>query len=179
MLRSGPDYRINNAAILDAGHFLFATGNEAQIKIMGKAVPSTLAVEGNVLGAAISPDGKWLAAGGLYKATNPLGAVHEPIVCLFDLASDKPEPVRQQIADGITQGIIWSLRWLSDGTLMGVTGGGTGGLLLFWKPDADKDFHRFQLPSLARDMDLHPDGVQVITAHHDRHVRLIKLAAKG
>ena len=133
---------------------------------------------GGVRGLAVSPDGKWLAAGGLYKATNPLGAVHEPIICLFDLASDKPDPVRQQIAEGVTQGIIWGLRWLSDGSLMGVSGGGSGGFLIFWKPDADKDFHRFSLPNLARDIDLHPDGLQVATAHHDRHVRITKLAAK-
>lgn len=134
---------------------------------------------GGIRALAISPDGKWLAAGGLYKASNPLGAVHEPIVCLFDLTSDKPEPVRQQIADGITGGVIWRLCWLSDGSLMGVTGGSSGGFLLFWKTDSDKDFTRFKLPTLARDMDLHPDGLQVATAHYDRHVRVIKLAAKA
>jgi hypothetical protein len=31
---------------------------------------------------------------------------------------------------------------------------------------------------LMRDMDLHPDGLQVATAHHDRHVRITRLAAK-
>ena len=62
--------------------------------------------------------------------------------------------------------------------IMGVTGGGSGGFLLFWKPDADKDYHRFQLPNLARDMDVHPDGLQVATAHYDRNVRITRLAAK-
>ena len=52
---------------------------------------------------AVSPDGKWLAAGGLYKATNPLGAVHEPIVLLFDWESQKVE--KQQIAEGIPGGV--------------------------------------------------------------------------
>jgi hypothetical protein len=61
---------------------------------------------------------------------------------------------------------------------MGVSGGGSGGFLLFWKADSEKDINRFQLPSLARDMDLHPDGIQVVTAHYDRHVRISKLAAK-
>lgn len=133
---------------------------------------------GGVRALAISPDGKWLAAGGLYKASNPLGAVHEPLVCLFDLASDKLEPVRQQVADEIPGGVIWRLCWLADGSLLGLTGGSSGGLLLFWKPDADKDFHRFKLPNLARDMDLHPDGLQVATAHYDRHIRVTRLAAK-
>ena len=56
-------------------------------------------------------------------------------------------------------------------------GGSSGGFLLFWKPDADKDFHRFALPALARDMDLHADGIRVATAHYDKHVRIVALAA--
>jgi hypothetical protein len=102
--------------------------------------------------------------------------VHEPIVLLFNWESQKVE--KQQIAEGITGGVVWRLRWLADGSLMGVSGGSTGGFLLFWKPDGDKDYFRFQLPNIARDMDLHPDGLQVATAHHDRHVRITRLAAK-
>jgi WD40 repeat protein len=131
---------------------------------------------GGIRAIAVSPDGKWLACGGLHKATNPLGAVHEPIVLLFDWESQKLE--RQLIAEGITQGVIWRLRWLADGSLMGLSGGANGGFLLFWKTDADKDFHRFQLPNIARDMDLHADGLQVATAHHDNHVRITRLAAR-
>jgi WD40 repeat protein len=131
---------------------------------------------GGVRALAISPEGKWVAAGGLYKATNPLGAVHEPLSLLFDCETQKLE--KQQIADGIPGGVIWRLRWLGDGSLMGVTGGSTGGILLFWKTDADKPFHTFKLPALARDMDLHPDGLQVATVHSDKHVRITRLAAK-
>ncbi|MCA9050805.1 MAG: WD40 repeat domain-containing protein [Planctomycetaceae bacterium] len=136
---------------------------------------------GGIRAIAVSPDGKWLAAGGLYKATNPLGAVHEPLVLLYDLeqpdSEESRKPVRQLIAEGITQGVVWRLKWLADGSLMGLSGGGSGGFLLFWKPDTDKDHHRFQLPNLARDMDLHPNGLQVATAHHDRHLRITRLAA--
>jgi WD40 repeat protein len=131
---------------------------------------------GGIRAIAVSPDGKWLAAGGLHKATNPLGAVHEPLVLLFDWESQKLE--KQQIAEGITGGVVWRLRWLADGSLMGVSGGSSGGWLLFWKSDAEKDIHRFQLPNIARDMDLHPDGLSVATAHHDRHLRITRLAAK-
>lgn len=131
---------------------------------------------GGVRALELSPDSKYLAAGGLHKASNPLGAVHEPLVLLFNPETGEIE--RQLIAEGITGGVIWRLRWLKDGTLMGVTGGGSGGWLLFWKPDSEKDFHRFQLPNIARDMDLHPDGVRVATAHHDRHLRITNLTAK-
>ncbi|MBL8815597.1 MAG: hypothetical protein JNL58_06180 [Planctomyces sp.] len=131
---------------------------------------------GGVRALAVSPDGKKLAAGGLHKASNPLGAVHEPLVLIFNWENQTLE--KSLIAEGITQGVIWNLRWLSDGSVMGVTGGGNGGFLLFWKPDMEKDYHRFQLPNLARDMDLHSDGIQVATAHHDKHVRITRLEAK-
>jgi hypothetical protein len=97
------------------------------------------------------------------------------LVLLFNWETQKLE--KQQVADGITGGVVWRLRWLGDGSLMGVSGGSSGGWLLFWKPDAEKDFHRFQLPNIARDMDLHPDGLSVASAHHDRHVRITRLAA--
>ncbi|WP_435011616.1 WD40 repeat domain-containing protein [Tundrisphaera lichenicola] len=132
---------------------------------------------GGVRGLAITPDGKSVAAGGLHKATNPLGAVHEPIVLLFDGESRKN--MKTQLADGIAGGVIWRLRYLADGSLMGGSGGSTGGLLLFWKSDAEKDFHRLALPNILRDMDLHPEGLLVATAHHDRHVRIIRLGAKA
>lgn len=130
---------------------------------------------GGVRALAVSPDNKHLAAGGLHKASNPLGAVHEPLCLLFSWESQ--QLLRSQIADSIPGGVLWRLCWLADGSLMGVTGGSSGGLLLFWKPDADKDYHRFALPSLARDMDLHPDGLRVATAHSDRHLRITRLAA--
>lgn len=133
---------------------------------------------GGVRALAPSPDGRWLAAGGLHKASNPLGAVHEPLVLLFNWETQKVE--KQLTADNIPQGVIWRLIWLGDGTtLMGLSSGGSGGMLLFWKPDAEKAFHRFGLPHLARDMDLHPDGLQVATAHYDRHLRITRLAAKA
>jgi WD40 repeat protein len=132
---------------------------------------------GGVRGLDVSPDGKLVAAGGLHKATNPLGAVHEPIALLFDAESRKT--VRTLLADGITQGVIWRLRFLAEGSLLGGCGGGKGGFLLFWKTDADKDFHRFALPNILRDMDLHPDGLRVATAHYDGNVRITRLAAKA
>lgn len=131
---------------------------------------------GGVRSLAVSPDGKWLAAGGLHKASNPLGAVNEPLVLLFNWETQKVE--QQLIAEGITGGVVWRLRWLADGSLVGLSSGSSGAFLLFWKPDAPKDYFRFGLPALARDMDLHADGLQLATAHYDKHVRIIKLAKK-
>jgi WD domain, G-beta repeat len=130
---------------------------------------------GGVRGLAISPDGGSVAGGGLHKATNPLGAVHEPIVLVFDAKTRKL--TRTLLTDGIKGGVIWTLRFLADGSLMGACGGTSGGFLLFWKSGADKDYHRLTLPASARDMDLHPDGLRVATAHPDGYVRITRLAA--
>lgn len=131
---------------------------------------------GGIRGISVSPDLAYVAAGGLHKATNPLGAVHEPLILLFQWSD--AALARSHIAEGITQGVIWGMAHLADGTLVGASGGGNGGFLVFWKPDADKDFHRFQLPNIVRDMHLAPDGLRVATAHHDKKVRITRLAAK-
>ena len=131
---------------------------------------------GGVRGMAITRDQGVMAAGGLHKATNPLGAVHEPLVLVFDTKTRKL--ARTLLSDGITGGVIWRLRYLSDGTLMGGCGGSNGGILLFWKSGTDKDVHRFALPNILRDMDLHPDGLRVATAHHDGTARITFLCAR-
>ncbi len=131
---------------------------------------------GGVRALALSANNKTLAAGGLYKATNPLGAVNEPLVLLFDWDTQKVS--KQLTADSIPGGSISRLCWLGDGSLIGTCGGTTGGFLLFWKVDAEKAYHRLQLPANVRDMDLHPDGLQVATAHADKQLRITRLAAK-
>ena len=84
---------------------------------------------------------------------------------------------KSHLAEGITQGVIWRLLYPGDGTLMGLSGGGSGGFLLFWRADGEMDVHRFALPNLARDMDLHADGTTVASAHYDRHVRITRLSS--
>ncbi|MGD9854255.1 MAG: WD40 repeat domain-containing protein [Planctomycetaceae bacterium] len=132
---------------------------------------------GGVRALAVSPDGKWLASGGLYEASNPFAGVNKPLVLLFDWETQ--EVKQQHVTDGVERGVIWRLQWLADGSLMGVTSGSNESMLLFWKPETPGDFHRFKLPSNARDMDLHPDGLHVATAHYDQHVRITRLAVKA
>lgn len=132
---------------------------------------------GGIRGIAVNPDKKLVAAGGTWKATNPFGAIHEPLVLVFSSETGKLE--KKLTAPGIKRGVIWRLAWLGADVLCGVCGGGDGGFLIFWDLKSDKDFHRFKLPNLARDMDVHPDGIQIATAHYDRNVRITRLAKKA
>lgn len=129
---------------------------------------------GGVRTLALNADGTILVAGGLHKATNPLGAVHEPLCLRYDFSSG--ELKKSQIAEGITGGVLWRCLFLSDGTVIGVSGGSNGGILLFWNNEDEKAIHRFNLPNIARDLDIHPDGIQLATTHHDHHLRISKMA---
>lgn len=116
-----------------------------------------------------------LMAGGTYKATNPFGAVHEPLLLRFGW--DDGVLRKTHACDGIPGGMLWRVQWLSDGTAIGVSGGSTGGILLFFNDTQDKDIHRMMLPSLARDMDIHSESNLVATIHYDTHLRISVLNA--
>ncbi|MDZ4850261.1 MAG: hypothetical protein SGI77_13335 [Pirellulaceae bacterium] len=131
---------------------------------------------GGVRGLALTADGTQLIAGGLHKATNPLGAVHEPLVLRFNFADG--QLLKSHVCDGIPGGVVWRLSCLPDGTVMAVCGGSSGGFLIFFGGDSEKDIHRFQLPALARDMDWHVPTERVATVHHDQHLRITNLFLK-
>ena len=131
---------------------------------------------GGVRGLALSPDKKHLACGGLHKASNPLGNVHEPLVQRYDWESHKL--LKTHLADGLTNSTVWNCLFHPDGTLIAGCGGGSGGHLLFWGKDDEKPAPVFKLPDMAREVDLHPDGLQIATAHYAKKLRITKLAPK-
>ena len=131
---------------------------------------------GGVRSLALGPGNKHLACGGLYQASNPLGAVHEPIVLRFDWESQKV--LKKHVSTDIKNGVIWRTLFLPDGMLVGCSGGGAGGILLFWGENDEKPMHQFKLPDTAREMDLHPDGLQLATVHYDKKLIITKLAPK-
>lgn len=131
---------------------------------------------GGVRDIALSPDGKLLAFTGLHKATNPLGAVNEPLIMLFNWETG--EKVLNQPADGVV-GVGWRSKFLADATEVCGSGGSGGGYLLFFKTNEEKPFHKLKLKDTVRDLALHPDGLQVATTHFDGHVRICRLTAKA
>ncbi|MFG0333223.1 MAG: WD40 repeat domain-containing protein [Maioricimonas sp. JB049] len=131
---------------------------------------------GGVRDIAISPDLKQLACCGLHKASNPLGAVNEPLTILFDWETGEKQ--RTQPTDGV-RGVAWKIDYLATGEIATASGGAGGGFLIFGKPAEEKTYYKLKLKNTLRDMCLHPDGLQVATAHHDGHVRISRLAADG
>ncbi len=131
---------------------------------------------GGVRTMVFSPDVKWLVAGGLHKATNPLGNVQEPLALRFDW--ENGTMVRNHLTDGNPNERIWTLMYHPEGFLIGCIGGGKG-QLVFWNEGEEKPFHVFGLPSTALGAALHPDHVQIATTHFDKKLRLTSLTAKA
>lgn len=131
---------------------------------------------GGVRDLSFSPDGAYLACCGLIEASNPLGAVSNPAVVLLDWSSGT-EKLLQRPKDDV-KGVAWGVRFHPAGFLVAVSGGTSGGILLFWKPDQVHPFSTFGLPNTGRALDLHPDGLRLATAHHDGHVRVSLMGPK-
>jgi WD40 repeat protein len=130
---------------------------------------------GGVRSLAISPNGNEVYAAGTHKGSNPFGAVHEPLLLRFNWADGAL--TKSHVCDGIPGGLLYRTAALNDATLTAVSGGSSGGILLFFNATQEKEFHRAGLPSLARDMDIHPAKGLVATAHFDQHLRVSGLFA--
>jgi WD40 repeat protein len=128
---------------------------------------------GGVRSMSFSADAQQLACSGLHKASNPFGAVQEPLVVVLKWESG--DKLRGHLADGLDRGIAWRSVYHPAGTLIGISGGGSGGFILFWQADSEKAVHQFKLPNTALDMDMSPLINQVATAHHDGHLRISAL----
>lgn len=129
---------------------------------------------GGVRSLAVRGDGKLLAVGGTTDATNPLGAVHTPLVLLFD--PETGEQVQAQRPQESFNGSVWALHFHPAGFLMAGCGGGGGGHVLFFKPEEAGEFHKASLANFLRDLDVHPDGLRLATAHADSVVRVYSMA---
>ncbi len=161
-------------------HWKVATGEQARtfhVAAMHKYDPTFKADIGGPRGMAFGGDGKQLAFGGITNVTNAFAGVGNPIVVLLDWESGKEKI--QYLSKGKIRGSNWGVAIHPQGFTIGAAGGGGGGFLLFWKDQEQNEFHQLKLPNTARDLDLHPDGLHLATAHHDRVLRISKMAAKA
>lgn len=158
-----------------------ATTGEAKRKFalpaLHKYDAGFLADIGGAHSMAFSRDGKLLACGGITNVSNAFAGVGNPAIVLWDWEAAKE--VVTHLTKGNIQGVAWGAVVHPDGFTIGATGGPGGGHLYFWKLDQKDEYHTFNLGNTARDLALHPDGVQLATAHFDKQLRLSKMASKG
>ena len=130
---------------------------------------------GGVRCMTLNDDQTQLACGGIHKATNPFAGVQEPLVLVFDWNSG--EQIRTHEATGIPTGMLWRVLFQPDGTLIAGIGGNNG-FIVFWSDDKT-EFHKLKMPQPVLDLDRHPKGLELATAHSDGRIRITRMAAKA
>ncbi len=130
---------------------------------------------GGVRTMAINATGTELIAAGTHKGSNPFGAVHEPLLLRFGWTDGAL--LKSHVSDGIPGGLLYRACCLPGDIAAAVSGGSSGGILLYYGKDQEKEVHRFGLPSLARDMDANLTSGLIVTAHYDHHIRVCALFA--
>ena len=128
---------------------------------------------GGVRTMSVSSKGRYLACGGLHKASNPFAGSRQPVVLLFDWESQAL--VRSMVLSKPTEGVVWQVKFHPNGFLVGCA----GPFLVFWKPDQDHEFSKMALVNGVREMDMHPDGLRLATVHHDGQLFISRMAARA
>jgi WD40 repeat protein len=150
---------------------------EFMIPSMTKYDPTFMADYGGPYSLSFNADGKRLLAGGITNVSNAFAGVGNPILVEIDWETGKD--AMTHLCNPAPNGKVQGAAFHSEGFIVGAVGGGGGGWAYFWKPDSKDEFHKLNLGSPARDLSMHPDGVQFATPHFDQKVRLCKMAAKG
>lgn len=160
-------------------HWEVDTGKQVRsfaIESLSKYDKGFMADYGGPFCLEFAPDGKRFFAGGITNVTNAFAGVGNPILVQVDWEAGKD--VVTHLTKAGLQGTTWGLALHPEGFLVGAIGGQGGGHLYFWKFDQKEEFHTLNLGNTARDMSLHPDGLQIATAHFDKNLRIGLMAAK-
>lgn len=125
---------------------------------------------GGARSICIRDDGVELALGGITKVTNAFAGIGKPVIVIIDcLGGGEPRQLEEREAG---DGVCWGVAWHPSGFWIGLAGGGGGGWLRFFKPDATEDFHALKLPANTRGMALAPDAARVAVAFADGMLRV-------
>lgn len=125
---------------------------------------------GGARSIALKPDGSQLALGGITNVTNAFAGVGEVAVVVVDLAQSKV--ALQLEAKEKIRGAAWGLVYHPTGFWIGLSAGGGGGWLYFWKGDTTHEFFKFKLKNDGRGLSMSPDATQLAVAHFDQHLRI-------
>ena len=132
---------------------------------------------GGARSIAYRTDGNQLALGGITNVTNAFAGIGEIMIVLVEMNEGKVA-LQLEAKDKI-RGTAWGVAHHPDGFWIGLSGGGGGGWLYFWKGDTANEFFKLKLPSDGRDMALSPDKTRVAVAHADGNLRLYALHEKA
>jgi WD40 repeat protein len=132
---------------------------------------------GGARSMAWSTDGMQLALGGITNVTNAFAGIGHPAVVLMNVEDGKV--ALQLEAKEKVNGVAWGVAHHSDGFWIGLTGGGGGGWLYFWKGDMVNELFKLKLTNDGRDMGLSPGKTQVAVAHADKTLRIYNLHEKS
>lgn len=121
---------------------------------------------GGIINLAFSPDKKRLTACGLHKPTNAPAGNRRAVALSFDWASGAKFPKQESLRKEM-DATMWRAVYHQDGVMVGVLDKEIG----FWKQGEADLFYLAATPSPIFDLDLHPNQMDLFTAHFDGHVR--------
>jgi WD40 repeat protein len=116
---------------------------------------------GGIRGMEFSADGQKLACIGITNVSNAFAGVGNPMALLFDMKDGKAKQLKPKETN--YQGTGWGVGFLPNGLIVGAGGAGQG-RIWFWKPEDASNIHTVNVPTNARDMDVHPDGTALAIA---------------
>jgi WD40 repeat protein len=152
--------------------------NGREIRTMDAAVifrydPTFRADHGGIRSMAFNADGSLLACAGITNVTNAFAGVGNPAVVLFNWQTgQRSQVLRVQPA---FQGTAWGVVFHPDNYVI-AAGGGSGGGLWFWRPNAENSIHNVNVPNNARDLAMHPDNRRLAVPCFDGVVRIYQLS---
>ncbi|MCA9062747.1 MAG: hypothetical protein KDA96_06800 [Planctomycetaceae bacterium] len=127
---------------------------------------------GGIINLTFSPDGKRLTVTGLHRTSNAPAGNRRAVALSFDWTSGEKLPKQESIKKEL-DATMWRALYHPTGTMLGVVEKEIG----FWNQGEEDAFHLLATPSDIFDFDLHPNQLDLYTAHFDGHVRCHHLAA--
>lgn len=126
---------------------------------------------GGVLHLAFNRDASRLTATGHFKVSNAPAGNRRACATTIDWQTGE-RVLRQESVKEARDATLWRAVHHPSGPLLGIVAKELG----FWEPGAVDLFHLLKTPSEMFDFDVHPNGVDLITAHHDGHLRVYRCA---
>lgn len=128
---------------------------------------------GGARAMAFNAEGTRLAIGSITGVSNAFAGVGNAAVSLVDWETGKQLQLHKPKEN--LRGTTWGLAFHPDGFLIAVAGGGSGGYFYFYEEKSANPTHEVKLPRAGRDLDMHPDHLQLAVAYYDNRIRVHKM----